>query len=873
MLKTMKKWMTLLTCAVLLCAAIPVSVFAADGNVLSNGSFDSGVHGWTASQGTTAKPENGAMFVDFNEDWGFVRTDITLKKNTTYVLTFDGKTNSARYVNVKLNKPDWTGTVYEQGFEFTSEWKPYTWTFHSGNYGDLMFFFQSAHPGSDGQEFWVDNVVLKVSEGGDVPVVPSAGLVNPDFEQGDKGWDIYQSTEITADAAYEGAYGAHLKGNGGWGALLEQVVNLTIGKEYHLEFWYKINSNGFNWKVKKGIGSEYYATNWVTDSNWTKVSVDFEAVTDTMAINFTGAGNGKAEDAYVDGLVFYEKEAAVPGQLLNGSFEEGDANWTLTGNCTIAEGDAFDGTHAVRLEHTQAWAEALTQTLAVKKNTDYVITFYTKRVSGGGAWNLALWDGDKTYQHKFTAGENWFNHNTQNEWVKIQTEFNSGDYESLFIKIQPETATSGVFLLDYMTLTLKGEEPDVPVNPPAAQPYMTSYGVATNRPAKPEYNMLLGADFEEGTFGFDHDTMTSVADETAPQGEKSLYFCTSNEKNLVKKTIWIDVEPQTEYVFSTWLKGAYISPENPDYNATIGIVDEHGVYLSTPHAFLNGTRQIVPTAWDNAWHLRAIQFNSAEVTRVGICLSGSGSQLWLDDMAMFTVDRGVKYMSANMLGSVNLSFATPIPTCQQKDNLLPDASFDSKDANGFWSQAAGWRNGFLSFVESDYEYGTSMKYSYSGRVGTMSAIKWIDVEPGTDYTFSMSLKVLESGNGRLLLLDDKKREKAEFMYVSFDADIYDEDAIKDGWVQLACNFNTDVYSRIGIAIVDDGGEALIDNMRLFKVENADESVKDAFVTPPAQPDEPDHPNTGDSRVAMWVAVLMILAAAVAVPLLSGKKNA
>ena len=133
------------------------------------------------------------------------------------------------------------------------------------------------------------------------------------------------------------------------------------------------------------------------------------------------------------------------------------------------------------------------------------------------------------------------------------------------------------------------------------------------------------------------------------------------------------------------------------------------------------------------------------------------------------------------------------------------------------------------------------------------------------------MKVLESGNGRLLLLDDKKREKAEFMYVSFDADIYDEDAIKDGWVQLACNFNTDVYTRIGIAIVDDGGEVLIDNMRLFKVENADESVKDAFVTPPAQPDEPDHPNTGDSRVAMWAATLTLLVAAAAVSVL--KKRA
>ena len=148
----------------------------------------------------------------------------------------------------------------------------------------------------------------------------------------------------------------------------------------------------------------------------------------------------------------------------------------------------------------------------------------------------------------------------------------------------------------------------------------------------------------------------------------------------------------------------------------------------------------------------------------------------------------------------------------------------------------------------------------------MSTIKWIDVEPHTDYTFSLSLKILESGDGRLLLLDDKKRDKTEFLYITFDADAYDAETARAGWQQLSCSFNTDVFTRIGICVVDDGGEVLMDNMRLFKKADADPSVEDTYITPP----EPEHPNTGDDSVALWVA-LTLLVAAVAVRLLGGKK--
>ena len=688
---------------------------------------------------------------------------------------------------------------------------------------------------------------------GSIPFVfaASTSLVkNGDFELGTlQDWSPYQSTAISKSAAHSGSYGIQLKGSGSWGALAEQAIAVSVGQEYRLEFWYKVNSNGMNWKLVKGDGSGNYGSNWVTTTSWTKVVFDFTATQARVTLNFSGGGNGKAEDVYVDDITLTELVPAAKGEIQNGSFENGDDGWLLTGQCAVVEGDAYHGSKAVRLEHNQTWAEALTQTLPVEKNTDYTISFYTKRVSGNGAWNLCLMDGKKQYQFT-TQGNNWFKQTTK-DWTKVTVTFNSGNYDSLFIKIQPESTSSGVFLLDYMTMTKKGAEPtqpDTPVTPPAKQPYMTSYGVALNRPVTSDKNLLKGADFESGTFGFNHSTITSVSDSTAPQGKKSLYFKTG-KTTVVKEIVWVDVTPNTNYVFSTWIKGAYISKDNPLYNATVGIVNEAGEFLTMDEwVFLNGERQIVPTAWDNAWHLRAIQFNSADATRVGICLSGSGSQLWLDDMALFKAGDGKKYVSVNMGGAVRVHFAEASPACADKYNLITDGSFSNKNKSGFWSDSHGWRNGVLTFVDNAYEYGASMKYTASGKDAALTTIKWVDVEPNTDYTFSMNMRILKSGNGRLLLLDDKLREKQEFLYVTFDRSQYNQEDAQYGWYSLSCSFNTNVYTRIGIAIVDDGGEVLLDNMRLFKTKYADESIKDTFTPSPEAPNPEDYPDGADDPV-------------------------
>jgi hypothetical protein len=219
---------------------------------------------------------------------------------------------------------------------------------------------------------------------------------------------------------------------------------------------------------------------------------------------------------------------------------------------------------------------------------------------------------------------------------------------------------------------------------------LTSYGVVNNRPLSADKNMLTNANFESEGGQWNVDTFATeyvsvVADSTTMFGKKSLYFNTSalDEANPAKSVFWLDIEPDTSYVFSVWIKGAFLSDDNRGRN-TVGVVDENGKFLAqSDYLFLDGTRQLVPTAWDNEWHLRSVEFHSGSKTKIGIALAGWGSQMWIDDMALFEVGNGKKYMSEMAAGSVGLRYDIDGVTCKDKDSLIPDPTF-SKGVNDFW---------------------------------------------------------------------------------------------------------------------------------------------------------------------------------------------
>ena len=364
---------------------------------------------------------------------------------------------------------------------------------------------------------------------------------------------------------------------------------------------------------------------------------------------------------------------------------------------------------------------------------------------------------------------------------------------------------------------------------------ISQLGTDMNRPASAAANLLKDGSFESGNGGFTTSSVLKVVDDkTTPDGKKSLYFDTSSTTTADWHIIWVDVQKNTEYTFSTWVKGTYLGKDNRGY-ASVGVVDDatkRFIPYTSKMPFYNQYHQLVPTGWDDSWHLCSIQFNSGSRTKVGIALYGCASKMWVDGMALFKNGEGQKYASANAVGRVSTRMDAEYDYCTDSNNVFKNPTMDK--SSDFWKTGSGWDNGFLSIASNKYEYGNSLKYTASKNPVGVHYLKWVDVEPNTWYTFSVDIKILKSGDGRLILLDGKMRNPGEIISVQFDGDSFGND-----WFPTTFRLNTGVFTRIAIGVVDGGGSALMDNIRLFKSADGikgDDTYKDpttgSTATPP-----------------------------------------
>ncbi len=361
---------------------------------------------------------------------------------------------------------------------------------------------------------------------------------------------------------------------------------------------------------------------------------------------------------------------------------------------------------------------------------------------------------------------------------------------------------------------------------------LTSFGTAQNRPVEDSVNLIKNGSFES-TSGAQWNTgaflkyAKVVSDSTAPEGKKSLYFDTSNVSEGAYYKFTVPVKPNTNYTFSTWVKGDYLGEDNEGH-ASIGVWDPvlNGfmVYLEFYRDACRGSRldqQIYPTAWDNEWHLRAVQFNSGSDTEVTIALYGVGSQMWLDGIALYEVTDGIKYVSDKGGDILGYSFYVECATCDPAKSVIKNVRLDDSKST-FWQTGDGWRNGFLSIADNKYEYGKSLKYTASANPIGNYYIKWIDIQPHTEYVFSVSVKILKDGKARFSLIEDGVSMPREMMGLELDSDVYGSD-----WFQYSITLKSNAFDTMGIGICDLGGSALFDNIRLFKVSDGKE-VSDPF---------------------------------------------
>ena len=500
--------------------------------------------------------------------------------------------------------------------------------------------------------------------------------------------------------------------------------------------------------------------------------------------------------------------AASENLASNGDFETGDASGWDVKVGMVTDTDAYEGRYSLFLTAETQWQEAALKTIPVRKNATITVSFYYSHYAGEGAYHVF------TYQGADTTGGNYRDASagmpTSDNWKRVTYTFNSGNFDHITLKFCPSDP------LDHM------EGGDIPVNMP---PYLTSFGTKQNRPMDTASNLIKNGSFEStanaqwNTSSFLKGNLSVVEDATAPEGHHSLYL--SGDSSGFH-TFPVSVEPGIHYTFSAWVKSPRLSADNRA-TATFGVMGDQSSFLvyepyrGNGHgaALLSNERmQLMATSPDGEWHLRSVTFYSGSYTTVYIGVYGADSCLYLDDVALYKSANGVEYISPLRSEQIGGYVNDGDQYCADADSLVEGIYMTTNKQQLYWSDNPAWRNGFLSFADSGDEHGTVLKYSASAHPEwKLNYIKWIDVNPHTDYTFTMDIKVLESGAGSVQWLDGNVMSPGVIA-------LYTLNWVSDEWETFSFTFNSGAYSRIGFTIVDGGGAALIDEVRLFETADA-----------------------------------------------------
>jgi len=359
---------------------------------------------------------------------------------------------------------------------------------------------------------------------------------------------------------------------------------------------------------------------------------------------------------------------------------------------------------------------------------------------------------------------------------------------------------------------------------------LTSFGEKLNRPIEPASNLINNSSFEKASGGqwnnrtFLNQYVKVVDDSTAPDGKKSLKFDTSATQEPGWYTFTVSgLAKESDYVLSTWIKGDYLKSSNKGM-ASFGVIDPDTGKFMTFYEYYRGfarssreTQQIYPTAWDKDWHLRSVKFTTGNNSSMTFALYGYGSVMWLDDIALYKIGQGTKYTDGTS-DEMDIGFVWDNVTCDPRDSLVEDVTVDDK---AYWNTGSGWRNGFMSFYESRVQYGYALKYTATKDPHGVYYLKSIPVKKNTTYYIAFDVKILKDGAGRVVMMDNQKDKPAEVYSVYLDSDTYGTN-----WFHHNTKFNSGAHDQVNFGVIDLGGSALIDNIRIFTLADENNDVKD-----------------------------------------------
>ncbi len=472
-MKRASKMLALLAVVAMLLSVVPFGAMAAPAptgdNVVVNGDFETGnMSGWTVYQGTAAdaaaaKEGSYGAHLKGAGGWGsMMHQTVSVEAGKEYYFAFWIKVN-AQGVNMSLTDlssdqkivADWLDTKY-------STWtlKEYTFTAPMGC-EEVYINFNGGNTGSaedilvDSMQFYCITEAKPAFDG---------YVTNGDFEFGEL--DGWTATEVTAEKVegHDSATGVEVTATK-WNSLY-QYITVTTHTDYVITAWAKKaenHSGSYNLLLKNGSTNLKEIGLNVTDE-WQKFSFDFNSGAATSLRLMVMANVDNATIVVDDISVALAAGGDEANELTNGGFENGAEGWTLGNNVeVVTKGTAgvqvHEGNAALKSDVSSSGERIAEQKVAVKPNTDYVVSLWYYSYadkSANPAYHFNV-DG-ATPDYKWKSGTFHVREDDRqypgavNTWVKTMLKFKSGAGDTVTIRISNYRKDAGQYYFDEVML-------------------------------------------------------------------------------------------------------------------------------------------------------------------------------------------------------------------------------------------------------------------------------------------------------------------------------------------------------------------------------------------------------------------------------------
>ena len=501
---TMRRVLSVLAVLAMLCTLLPLSILpTVAAGTIANADFEEGSVGTLPTSWKSYKTDyqsyittddahsgNNSVILAWRNQRFVLYQDVAVDANTTYTVEFwyrSLRTSSSQGTTVNYHFGAYTtgSNGHSQGGSGTlidsnavevvtdyhsGSWTKLTYTFNSGSNTTVRLGFAGVSSSStftaDNGHVLVDDLSMtgvanepeQPGEGGEEP---TDAIYTQNFENGLGTWKGSEGSsgngtvELVTNSSLPVA---NAKGGNNSMKFESQYYNFCVdAKVFTVEpntdyvFTFDILSGSAGRPVKTLVGiNSWFSTQVLNQAStpsateWETVSYEFNSGAYT-SLYLGWQAQWDTGTYYIDNIKIAkapEKEEVDNDNLvLNGSFEDDTANWTVK-NCTyeVVTGDSVDGNKALKISNItgQYAAAALSNVIVAKPGNVYTIKWWSKRISDDKqAFNLYI-----VGNHTKVSGQNWMTKAASAGWVEHEYVIQAND-DCTSIQLKFSTEVSG----------------------------------------------------------------------------------------------------------------------------------------------------------------------------------------------------------------------------------------------------------------------------------------------------------------------------------------------------------------------------------------------------------------------------------------------